>query len=105
LQRQVTEGSSLEDLESCRKWASLLTLRWTIKWLEKEHARYREARRLGSSLVHPGKFNPPSIGTYELGHQGVDYRSVEKNSWRWDAVELPELLGPSGVLSSEQVAH
>lgn len=55
--------------------------------------------------MDPGKFNPPSIGTYGLGHQGVDYRSVERNSWRWDAVELPELLGPSGVLSSEQVAH
>jgi transcriptional activator HAC1 len=107
LQRQVTEGSSLGDPEGCRRWASLLTLRWTIKWLEKEHARYREARRVGSSLVDSSDFDPPHMGMSEreTGHQGVDYRAVERSSWRWESVELPELLKSCDVMSTEQAAH
>ena len=106
LQRQVTEGSSLEDAESCQKWASLLTVRWTIKWLEREHARYREARRIGKCIVDPTDFtNPHPKGQEETIHQGVDYRAVERTSWRWENVELPELLGFCDVLSAEQVAH
>lgn len=105
LQRQVTDGSSLGDLESCQKWASLLTLKWTIKWLEKEHARYREARRVGSSLVNTTDSNSQNMGNQEGFHQGVDYRAVERSSWHWGRVELPELLGSRDVLSTEQVAH
>lgn len=105
LQRQVTEGSSLEDPESCRKWASLLTLRWTIKWLENEHARYRETRRIGSFLVDPTGSEPQNTDKLGIGHHGVDYRAVERSSWRWDSVDLPELLRTCDVLSTEQVAH
>jgi len=105
LQRQVSEGSSLDDPQSCRKWASLLTMRWTIKWLEKEHARYREARRVKSSLGETTDLNPRDMGRERTGHQGVDYRAVERSSWRWDSVELPETLGSQEVLSTEQVAH
>lgn len=105
LQRQVTEGSSLQDPESCRKWASLMTMRWTIKWLEKEHARYRECRRVGSSLVDPMDLDSQSMRKHGIGHRGVDYRAVERNSWRWDSVELPDELKSSDVLSAEQVAH
>ncbi|ERF72445.1 hypothetical protein EPUS_06074 [Endocarpon pusillum Z07020] len=105
LQRQVTEGSSLEDPESCQKWASLLTLRWTIKWLDKEHARYREARRIGSSLADTTGSNPQNSDRLGVGYQGVDYRAVERSSWRWDSVHLPELLRTCDVLSAEQAAH
>jgi transcriptional activator HAC1 len=106
LQRQVTEGSSLEDAESCHKWASLLTLRWTIKWLEREHARYREARRVGKPLVDTTDFTKSHQPSQEeTSHQGVDYRAVERSSWRWENVELPDLFGSCDVLSAEQVAH
>jgi transcriptional activator HAC1 len=105
LQRQVTEGSNLEDLERCQKWASLLTLRWTIKWLEKEHARYRGARRDCGSSVYPMDISPEHMSKLGMIHQGVDYRAVERSSWRWDSDELGELLGLGDVLSAEQVAH
>jgi transcriptional activator HAC1 len=105
LQRQVTEGSSLEDPESCQRWASLLTLRWTIKWLEIEHARYREARRIGSSKVDPTDLNLEIQIKHGRGHQGVDYRAVERSSWRWNSVELPGVPASCDVMSSEQLAH
>jgi transcriptional activator HAC1 len=105
LQRQVTEGPSLEDPESCRKWASLLTLRWTIKWLEKEHARYREACRHGSSLVGSRDLDSQSKDGDGLVHQGVDYRAVERSSWRWDSEAYSELMGSFDALSAEQLAH
>ena len=105
LQRQVTERSSLDNPESCQKWASLLTLRWTIKWLEKEHARYREARRVESSLLGSMDSKPHTINNKSSGHRGVDYRAVERSSWRWDSMELSELLGSCGVLSTEQATH
>lgn len=105
LQRQVTEGSSLEDPASCQKWASLLTVRWTIKWLEKEHARYREARRVGGSLAGPMDLILQHVYHQGLGHQGIDYRAVERSSWRWDSLESSGLVGSCDVLSTEQAAH
>lgn len=105
LQRQVAEGSNFEDSESCHKWASLLTLRWTIRWLEKEHARYREARRAGNSVEPTPEFTTQTQSTTGIGHQGVDYRAVERSLWRWNSVESLEGFGSGDVLGSEQVAH
>ena len=105
LQRQVTEGSSLEDPESRQRWASLLTVRWTIKWLEREHARYREARRVEGSLVDSMEFNPQAKSNHGTGHQGVDYRAVERSLWRWDSMESPETFWSLDMLSSGPLAH
>ena len=94
LQQQVSEGLTLEDRESRQKWASLLTVRWTIKWLDKEHARYRGSRRTGtsSSSSEPPMKRDQSMGAGEKCYQGVDYRAIEQNLRRWDKVDLSEGL-------------
>jgi transcriptional activator HAC1 len=98
LQRLATEKSILETAEGSHKWASLLTLRWTIKWLEREHARYRQCRRATSSPTDAINLHPELMGGNERRHRGIDYGAVERSRGRWDGI-------PDQVLSSEMVAH
>ena len=81
LQRVVDDGFVSTDPRRVRQWASLLTIKWAIQWVEREHQRHRlmvdSTSGLGQGL------SGLAAGFVSGRVAGVDYAAVEKNSWRW----------------------
>jgi len=73
LQRVVSEEDFASNSQARWMWASLLTMKWSIIRLEKEHQRHRQLGSTGSRR------------SFKM--DGVDYLAVERNSWRWRSTQ------------------
>jgi transcriptional activator HAC1 len=74
LQRVVEDEAFAEDPEVRALWASLLTMKWVIVRLEREHRRYR--RLIYDEVVDSGHLD------------GVDYEAVARSSGRWRDIKI-----------------
>jgi len=74
LQRVVEDEAFAEDPEVRALWASLLTMKWVIVRLEREHRRYR--RLIYDEVVDSGHLD------------GVDYEAVARSSGRWRDMKI-----------------
>lgn len=95
LQRVVSDESILADPEAGRHWASLLTTKWAIQSVEREHQRYR---------LMVDSTQDSSNGICGLAQdlesnkmEGVDYAAIEQSIWRWRAENLDGSVGETCV--------
>ena len=82
LQRLVDEEAIFENPEGGQRWASLLTTKWAIQCLEKEHQRYRLMVDIPKDVVEPLPSLARQIGLINK-MEGVDYVAIERSLWRW----------------------
>ena len=87
LQRLVSDDTFSTDPESTRMWASLLTVKWAIKRLEKEHERYRLMVDVPEGVLEPLPGLAREMGLIRK-MDGVDYAAVERSLWRWKSGRL-----------------
>lgn len=86
LQRVVDDDSILEDRRAGQQWASLLTTKWAIKCVEREHQRYR--LMVDHSIDLDQNLPEMAPGVRVNNMEGVDYKAVERSSWRWRSENL-----------------
>lgn len=94
LQRVVSEDSFASDPHSRWTWASLLTMKWSILRLEREH------RRVRLVVVESNG------DRCDRNMAGVDYGAVKRSSWRWHGQENVGCNGGmDGASSPVQEVH
>lgn len=76
LQQVVSEDGFAEDPDRRWTWSSLMTIKWTILRLEKEHRKIR--RRVWANR------DEALSGVKVMA--GVDYRAVARNSQLWQGM-------------------
>ncbi|KIW16825.1 hypothetical protein PV08_04015 [Exophiala spinifera] len=82
LQQVVSEDGFAEDPDRRWTWSSLMTIKWTIVRLEKEHRKIRRQ-------VWANQNESDSLSSLKI-MAGVDYRAVARNSQLWRGTASPD---------------
>ena len=99
LQRAVSEDALLESKEAGNEWASLMSLKWSIHCLEREHQRYRLVVDKSCDESLPGLAREMGVNKMD----GVDYEALERSTWRWRSDNIDQNTKEPACLASHAV--